>query len=37
VLWSRGEQAQAREVWQQGTALEPDNALLKRTVERLDR
>lgn len=37
VLWTSGDQAQAREVWQQGAMLEPDNALLKRTIERLDR
>lgn len=37
VLWTRGDEAQAREIWQQGAALDPDNALLERTIERLER
>ena len=37
ALWVTGAAAEARSVWQQGAELDPDNALLRRTMERLDR
>lgn len=36
VLWHMGEHDAARTAWQQGSALDPDNASLRETVQRLD-
>jgi tetratricopeptide (TPR) repeat protein len=36
VLWSLGQQAQARTVWQQGAAQSPDNETLRETMKRLE-
>ena len=35
VLWSMGQQDQARAVWRQGLQLNPDNGTLKDTLKRL--
>ena len=35
VLWAKGEQSRAREVWQSQLKQTPDNALLLETVRRL--
>lgn len=35
VLWMRGKQDEARAVWEQGRALEADNRVLLRTLQRL--
>jgi predicted Zn-dependent protease len=35
VLWSLGQQAQARTIWTQGTTQNPDNETLRETMQRL--
>lgn len=35
VLWTLGEQREARRIWQRALSLDPDNRVLKRTMERL--
>jgi Flp pilus assembly protein TadD len=35
VLWTMGQQAQARTVWKQGVAQNPDNETLRETMQRL--
>ncbi|HMN21635.1 MAG TPA: tetratricopeptide repeat protein [Ottowia sp.] len=35
VLWALGEQEAARQVWREGLRLDPDNASLQRTLQRL--
>lgn len=35
VLWSMGQQAQARTIWMQGAAQSPDNETLRETMQRL--
>ena len=35
VLWSMGQQAQARTVWKKGAAQNPDNETLRETMQRL--
>jgi tetratricopeptide (TPR) repeat protein len=36
VLWSLGQQAQARTIWTQGAAQNPDNETLRETKQRLE-
>ena len=36
VLWSMGQQAEARTIWKQGVAQNPDNETLRETMHRLD-
>jgi tetratricopeptide (TPR) repeat protein len=36
VLWSMGQQAQARTIWKAGTAQNPDNESLRETIRRLE-
>ena len=35
VLWSMGQQAQARTIWKQGATQNPDNETLRETMQRL--
>ena len=35
VLWSMGQQAQARTIWSKGAAQNPDNETLRETMQRL--
>ncbi len=35
VLWSMGQQAQARSIWQQSASKNPDNETLRETMQRL--
>lgn len=35
VLWVTGEPQEARQVWQEGLRLEPDNPIIHRTIKRL--
>jgi tetratricopeptide (TPR) repeat protein len=35
VLWTMGQQAQARTIWTQGAAQNPDNETLRETIQRL--
>ena len=35
VLWMRGKQAEAREVWRRALADAPDSTILRDTLERL--
>jgi len=37
VLWALGRQAEARDVWERGQASDPDNTVLRETIERLTR
>ena len=36
VLWQSGQREQARAIWQRGLELDPDNVVLKDTMQRLD-
>ncbi|HEX4870726.1 MAG TPA: tetratricopeptide repeat protein [Nevskiaceae bacterium] len=36
VLWSQGEREAARAIWARGRALDPEHAVLRETLERLD-
>ena len=36
VLWSMGQQAQARTIWKQGATQNPDNETLRETMQRLE-
>lgn len=36
VLWVSGKQAEALEIWREGTGVDPQNAVLIETLERLD-
>ena len=37
VLWVEGERDEARRIWKEALAIQPDNETLKKTVERFDR
>ena len=37
VLWVEGEHDEARRIWKEALAIQPDNETLKKTVERFDR
>lgn len=37
VLWSLGDRPRARAIWKEALSRQPDNAVLKETIERLDR